>query len=198
VTAVIGIASVATMASAQSLFNDLNASDAAIQAKEAKDKPPSGGGNGEKVKIGFAIAPVTLNLAGRNKKSVGLGSYIVNAVGGCNDCHTNPSYAEGGNPYEGQPTKVNASGYLAGGQVFGPFTSANITPDSSGRPAGLTFAQFLSVMRTGQDPRAPKGDLLQVMPWPTYANMTDRDIFNIYEYLTTIPSITTADKTAAR
>jgi hypothetical protein len=24
---------------------------------------------------------------------VGLGSYLVNAAGGCNDCHTNPPYA---------------------------------------------------------------------------------------------------------
>ena len=31
------------------------------------------------------------------------------------------------------------------------------------------------------------GDLLQVMPWPTYANMTDRDLLAIYTYLSAIP-----------
>ena len=31
------------------------------------------------------------------------------------------------------------------------------------------------------------GDLLQVMPWPTYANMTDRDLLAIYTYLSSIP-----------
>ena len=43
---------------------------------------------------GFEIAPVPL----RNRRSplVGLGSYLVNAGGGCNDCHTNPPYAPGG------------------------------------------------------------------------------------------------------
>ena len=45
--------------------------------------------NGEesRVKIGFAIAPVHLNLEGKNRALVGLGSYLVNAAGDCNACH---------------------------------------------------------------------------------------------------------------
>ena len=31
------------------------------------------------------------------------------------------------------------------------------------------------------------GDLLQVMPWPAFANMTDRDLLAIYTYLSAIP-----------
>jgi hypothetical protein len=31
------------------------------------------------------------------------------------------------------------------------------------------------------------GDLLQVMPWPTFKNMTDHDLRAIYEYLKVIP-----------
>ncbi len=196
-TALAGIATMAATASAQNLFNDLASSEAAIQAKEARDKVPPGGGDWEKVKIGFEIAPVQLNLAGRNRKAVGLGSYLVNAVGGCNDCHTNPNFAAGGNPFDGEPEQINAAGYLAGGVAFGPTISANITPDANGRPAGLTFAQFLELLRTGADPNEP-GQLLQVMPWPTYKNMTDRDIYNIYQYLTTIPSITSAATSAQR
>jgi hypothetical protein len=34
------------------------------------------------------------------------------------------------------------------------------------------------------------GDLLQIMPWPIYHNMTDRDLRAIYEYLSAIPCIT--------
>src|SRR5690242_8044534 len=41
-----------------------------------------------KVQQGFEIAPVPLNLAGKNRALVGLGSYIVNAVGDCNGCHS--------------------------------------------------------------------------------------------------------------
>jgi hypothetical protein len=41
-----------------------------------------------KIKIGFRIAPVPLNLHGKDCELVGYGSYIVNAVSGCNGCHT--------------------------------------------------------------------------------------------------------------
>jgi hypothetical protein len=44
-----------------------------------------------RIKVGYRIAPVALNLRGKNRALVGLGSYIVNAQGGCNDCHTYPS-----------------------------------------------------------------------------------------------------------
>src|SRR3974390_1787715 len=40
-----------------------------------------------KIQQGFAIAPVPLNLAGKNRALVGLGSYIVNAQADCNACH---------------------------------------------------------------------------------------------------------------
>jgi mono/diheme cytochrome c family protein len=139
-------------------------------------------------KRGLAIAPVPLNIEPNHKKVVGEGSYIVNTT--CIDCHSNPVFAPGGNPFFGQPEVINTANYLAGGAQFGPFTSANITPDASGRPAGLTFDQFKQVMRTGKDfkNRHPQfGPLLQVMPWPTFAKLTDDDIEAIYEYLRAIP-----------
>lgn len=149
--------------------------------------------NESRVKQGLAIAPVPLNLKGKSRALAGLGSYIVNAVGGCNDCHTNPNYAVGGDPFLGEPKKVNAAGYLAGGRQFGPFTSRNLTPDKAGRPAGgLSLSQFQQIMRTGidLDKAHPQfGPLLQVMPWPVYQDMTDRDLRAIYEYLSAIPCI---------
>ncbi|MBV9273590.1 MAG: hypothetical protein JO333_06830, partial [Verrucomicrobia bacterium] len=51
------------------------------------------------VEIGFRISPVKLNLKDKDPERVGLGSYIVNAQGGCNDCHTCPSYAPKHNPF---------------------------------------------------------------------------------------------------
>ena len=39
-----------------------------------------------KIQTGFAIAPVPLNLKGKNRSLVGLGSYIVNAQADCNGC----------------------------------------------------------------------------------------------------------------
>ena len=140
-----------------------------------------------RVRIGFEIAPVPLNLRGKNRALVGLGSYLVNATGGCNDCHTNPPYAPGGDPFAGQPEIVNAAGYLAGGTAFGPFISRNLTPDENGLPAGLTFAQFRTTLRTGVDHDDPTR-LLQVMPWPVFGKLSDRDLLAIYLYLSSIPS----------
>jgi hypothetical protein len=151
---------------------------------------------GARIARGFEIAPVRLNLTGKNRQLVGLGSYIVNAQGGCNDCHTNPPFLPGGDPFLGQPTRINAARYLAGGTPFGPFVSRNLTPQRNGRPANLTFEQFRIVMRTGIDPdREPphvpslQRDLLQVMPWPVYRHMRRADLRAIYEYLRAIPSI---------
>jgi hypothetical protein len=143
-----------------------------------------------RIQRGFAIAPVPLNLQGKNRALVGLGSYIVNAQGGCNDCHTHPSYAPGGDPFLGEPKQINAAQYLAGGRQFGPFTSRNLTPDpTTGLPADLTFEQFLEVMRQGTDfdLKHPQiSPLLQVMPWPVFGDMTNRDLRAIYEYLRAI------------
>ena len=143
------------------------------------------------IQRGFEIAPVPLNLKGKNRALVGLGSYIVN-TGGCNDCHTNPSYAAGGDPFLGQPEQINVPCYLSGGMDFGPFRSRNLTPDANGLPAGLTLEEFIHVLRTGEDTTSPfnppfDNGLLQVMPWPVFGKKTDRDLTAVYEYLSAIP-----------
>src|SRR5271170_6646415 len=178
------------------------------------------------IQQGLQITPVPLNLAGLDPNLVGLGSYLVNAVGDCNGCHTgggppNFDYAAGGNPYFGQPTKVDPTVYLSGGQDFGPvggpdipgpdIIARNLTPDKTGLPAGgHTLAEFMQIIRNGTDydhlhptctatspaptpanciPAPVRGDLLQIMPWPTFANMSDHDILAMYTYLSTIPCI---------
>jgi hypothetical protein len=136
------------------------------QARNENDGNNNDGNNDQsKVKIGFQIAPVKLNLDGKNRDLVGLGSYIVNAQGGCNDCHfapTGPEYQPGGDPYQGQhPTVVNPDNYLGGGLDFGPIDPLgqgahifprNLTPDKTGRPeGGRTFEEFRTIIRTGAD-----------------------------------------------
>ena len=176
-----------------------------------------------RIEQGLDIAPVPLNLAGKNRALVGLGSYLVNAVADCNGCHNhgpgNNQFAPGGNPYFGQPKKINPETYLGGGRDFGPLVtvgpgsasahiiSRNLTPDKTGRPeGGHTFAEFVQIMRTGVDldhlhptcqgtidascvPPPFDGALLQVMPWFADQNMTDHDLRAIYEYLSAIPCI---------
>ena len=91
----------------------------ALQAHDDSDD------EGSLIKIGFEIAPVPLNLERKNRDLVGLGSFIVNAQGDCNGCHTaggppNFNYANGGNPYflNQGPTKTDPTTYLAGGTDF--------------------------------------------------------------------------------
>lgn len=148
------------------------------------------------IRIGLAIAPTRLNLHGKDIRKVGLGSYIVNAQSACADCHSCPTYAAGHNPYLGQPKQFNNTNYLAGGTPFGPFTSANITPDATGKPAGLTSEEFLHVIHTGQDPDG-SGRLLQVMPWPTFQDMSDDHLRAVYEYLRAIPHATSGSCSGA-
>ena len=117
-----------------------------------------------RIRIGFEIAPVPLNLAGKNRALVGLGSYLVNVLDHCNTCHSaGPAteFAKGGNPYfkGSQPTVVNQATYLGGGRVFPQqapgaplIVSRNLTPDKTGLPAGgRSFEDFRFIIQTGAD-----------------------------------------------
>jgi hypothetical protein len=149
-------------------------------------------GESSEVRRGFEIAPMQLNLEGKNLALVGLGSYIVNAQGGCNDCHSIQQFATGGDPYKGQPKIIDAENYLLGGRAFGPFVSRNLRPElPSGLPAGRSYNQFLEIMQHGTDfdgAHPQISPLLQVMPWPTFQNMTRNDLRAIYEYLSALPA----------
>jgi hypothetical protein len=105
--------------------------------------------------------------------------------------------------------------YLGGNQNFGPpapgyanIISRNLTPDKTGQPEGHTLAEFMQIMKTGIDldhahptcapgttntsgcvPFPINGAVLQVMPWPFFQNMTDRQLTAIYTYLSTIPCL---------
>ena len=158
-------------------------------------EPGNGNGGQSEIQKGFAIAPVPLNLAGKNVGLVGLGSYLVNGPMDCIGCHTVDLFLPGGDPFFGQPAMINPDTYLAGGAAFGPFISRNLTPDQNGLPGGLTFDEFVQVIRMGTDlkaiePHVPDDPgLLQVMPWPAYRHSTDRTVRAIYEYLSAIPCI---------
>lgn len=155
-------------------------------ADDASERQDNDDHGQSRVQRGFALAPVHLDLRHKNRELVGLGSYIVNAQGACNDCHTCPPFTPDHDPYTGGDGTPNAENYLAGGTPFGPFVSKNITPDANGKPAGLTRAEFIELMRTGHDPDNPS-EVLQVMPWPVYGRMLKSDLSAVYEYLRAIP-----------
>lgn len=170
-----------------------------------------------RIQIGLDAAPVPLNMVGKNVALVGLGSYYVNVVGDCNGCHSagpKTEFAGGGNPYFGQPEKVNPATYLGGGRDFGALIpgsahiiSRNLTPDATGLPeGGNSFDQFVQIIRTGVDddhlhppctgapdanciPAPFDGNLLQIMPWPGLRKLSDHDLRAIYEYLRAVPCV---------
>ena len=138
-----------------------------------------------RIKVGLKIAPVTLNFEKKNRKLVGLGSYLVNGAGDCNGCHSagpETQYTSDGNPYLLFPVfagkkKVNPDTYLGGGFDFGEFPgpggphiiTRNLTPDHSGLPeGGATFAEFQEIMRTGvdEDHIHPNCPGLNCLPFP--------------------------------
>jgi hypothetical protein len=154
---------------------------------------PEGPREREQIERGLTLAPVPLDLEGKDRDLVGLGGYIVNAMGDCNGCHTREGqfFSPGGDPYLGQEEMINPDNYLVGGTVFGPFTSRNLRPDpETGLPAKRTFDEFLRVIRTGEDLEGEHpqiSPLLQVMPWPVYRQMSDHELRAIYEYLSALP-----------
>lgn len=115
-------------------------SSPSVQAQDSHDTEAS------RIKTGFAIAPVPLNLDGKDSNLVGLGSYWVNGVSDCNFCHTaggppNFNFATGFNPYFGQTKKTDPTTYLAGGTDFGP---ALPPPASMNQVMEIMLAQTLS------------------------------------------------------
>jgi len=161
-----------------------------------------------RVMKGFEISPVEIErkkMRGLGKAAmIGLGSYIVNAQAICANCHSCTTYVAGENPFEGGSGELNAENYLAGGVQLGSEITPNITPDhESGLPAGLTQKQFMHMMRTGEhhgghmNGMEGEKEIIEIMPWPFYRHMVDRDLKAIYAYLKAIPHAHTPDEVCA-
>ena len=141
----------------------------------------------------LTLSPVQLKFDPKDRVAVARGSYLVNALGGCVGCHTMPTYEPGGDPFKGEPEKLNVKNLLAGGKCFGPIRSPNITPDANGHPAGLSPADFADSMRSGKVHMMENGkkpdpnDIQKVMPWPEFRHMTDEDLTAIHAYLAAVP-----------
>ncbi len=142
---------------------------------------------------GLAISPVQISLAGLTSaqaEQLGEGSYLVNAIAGCGDCHNQTTAM--GTSFLGGGTR-----YALGGSNV--VTARNLTPDPA-TGMKLTQDQFIQAMRTGADFSSASGEAgamtsLLVMPWATFRWMSTTDIEAIYAYLRAIPSAT--DATAA-
>jgi hypothetical protein len=125
----------------------------------------------------------------------GRGSYLVNAVANCNDCHGNPFRNLAPGPGY---LKINTAGYLTGGRIFSfpppvmamnrvaRTMSANLVGDVHG--ADLAFSTFLAKITQGVHvDRAGTPPLGFPMPWQNYSKMTLEDLIAIDVYLSRLP-----------
>ena len=113
------------------------------------------------------------------------GRYLVTAVADCTGCHQ-------GNNNPNDPTFL--SGYRTGGQSgsfpIGPFTTyaANLTQDKATGIGSWSAQDIFNALRNGKDPAGKY--LCPPMPWTTFRNMTDDDIWSIAAYLQTLKPVT--------
>lgn len=135
-------------------------------------------------------------LSSAERAKVGRGSYLVNTLADCSNCHTDG--IPDGNFDSGLipgTFDVNTTRYLAGGVNLGPLLGApfeifsrNLTPHQE---TGLTLTeeQFVQVMRFGADFRRPNGSLRTNPHFPAEFRMTTDDFLSLYAFLQTVPAI---------
>ncbi len=103
-------------------------------------------------------------------------------ITGCNDCHT-----PGG--LYGAPDMSRA---LAGSEMgwispAGTAYASNLTPDVQTGIGGWSEEQIASILRTGHRPDGTP--LLPPMPWPSTAQLTDREMSALTAYLKSLPPV---------
>jgi mono/diheme cytochrome c family protein len=110
------------------------------------------------------------------------GKYLVD-IAGCNDCHT-PGYFFG---------KPDMSRFLGGSEVgfeipgLGVFHGPNLTPDDETGLGKWSVAEIVKALQTGVRPDGR--ELVPVMPWRAFANLTKDDANAIATYLKSVPAV---------
>jgi hypothetical protein len=130
------------------------------------------------------------------------GSYLVNVVGLCHDCHT-PKTAAGelredyllaghleGSweppPWDGRSV-IFAGDLTAAVGIWGAAFAKNLTPDADTGLGRWTREDFERAMRAGT---RPDGTVLKpVMPWIALRGLTDEDLGAIWTYLQTVSPV---------
>ncbi len=127
----------------------------------------------------FASAAMLLHVGiARAETPVERGTYLMDAVVACDDCHTIPGPKGKGMRFAG--------GFVFTSPVFRA-VSANITQDKATGIGGWTDDQIVAAIRNG---RRPDGTVIgPPMPIEMYNRMSDDDVHAIVAYLRTIKPI---------
>jgi mono/diheme cytochrome c family protein len=133
--------------------------------------------------MGRILAVMLLLVAsaawGADRDSVARGKYLYDASG-CAGCH-------GGGKDGGAP-----SGGLGLDTPFGRFYAPNITPDKAYGIGAWSEAEFHDAVRRGVGPGGEY--LFPVFPFTAFTGMTDRDVDDLYAYLTSLKPVPQPDK----
>jgi hypothetical protein len=164
---------------------------------------------------GLSISPLAIGASDEESHDgeergrgagLGVGSYIVNALAHCNDCHTHPDRTPGG-------AKVNTASFLTGGTVFATppplrpimktvrATSANLEGAKLGffHEPGDSYARFRSIIKTGtlvdETPPRPLAFPMSLVA-PNLAKLLESDLRAVYDYAKAVPATTGASDVA--
>ena len=131
------------------------------------------------VLVTAALLGVVTSAPGRAESPLERGTYLMNAVAGCGNCHS-PFTAEG-------PTQPELSG---GPPIVTPAFTAyprNLTPDPATGIGTWTDEQIIAAVREG---RRPDGSVIRPpMPIDFYRGISDTDIRALVAYLRSVPAV---------
>ena len=113
------------------------------------------------------------------------GRYLVTTVGDCTGCHGGNGNPGDANWLAGYSTTNNPAGAFKIG-TFNTY-AANITQDKATGIGNWTSQQIFNALRTGQDPSGKY--LCPPMPWTSFRNMTNADLWAIVAYLQNIKAV---------
>lgn len=127
-----------------------------------------------------AFSVLALAQSASAQSAVERGSYLVNTILTCGNCHTPKG-----------PNGDIADKAFSGGLTFDepPFkvTASNITPDKETGIGNWTDTQIKAALRTGKRPNGVA--LAEVMPTSFYGIVTERDLNAIVAYLRSLKPI---------
>lgn len=117
-----------------------------------------------------------VNDANVRADAVSHGAYIANAVSGCFHCHS----PEAENP--------DATNFPLSGLITDTFVTPNITQDMETGIGSWSDADIENALRNGIRPDG--SDIHPVMPWKSYARMTEGDMSAVITWLRTQEPVT--------
>lgn len=132
-----------------------------------------------------SVAPSTIQVE-RTATRVERGKYLFHTLADCEGCHSERDWAKFGAPV--------LPGRLGSGMVFpkemglpGTIAPPNISQDKERGLGNWTDGEIIRAVREGvsRDGRA----LFPMMPYQSFAKMSDEDVYSLVAYLRTMPAV---------